>query len=306
MEGDGLNQYSVSAPSHAGGRRFQHGLSVDCLSDLQIDTGFAEGGMPAEWLPHLEACGYCKDRVQWIQRHRTANGELVSQLVRQAVFENARRQRYKQASSLNVRFMDWLSRLLKEVVCFLPNYRAMVGATVGGVAVVMALVSPLDLSAPPESTIRAQTESSWGSTRTKGGRVTYYVQREKVVYSGEAIDGFLSGDALQFVVSAGEPSYFLLVSIDDAGEVVSYFPMEGAESFFLNGQSRWSMPFSLVLDGSERPETFLGILSKEPLSIAHVKKRISSDQKGGVQAISDLASLGDLTIVNVKRKTSRP
>lgn len=128
--------------------------------------------------------------------------------------------------------------------------------------------------------------------RVKGGAsMRFVVQRGGEVMSG--LTRYKGGDALRFIVTPDASDYFLLVGIESSGKVSVYHPFGGEQSVRLEPGKETILPGSLVLDESPNDEIFLGLFSKDPLTVDAVK--------GALGGRHDEAAIRSLAISADKR-----
>jgi hypothetical protein len=86
---------------------------------------------------------------------------------------------------------------------------------------------------------------------------------------------FLTGERIQFLYSCGKENRFILMSVDTAGSITTYFPGIGDSSMTLESGQELPLPNSIVLDDYIGREVFLGVFSKKTLAVTDVKQRIA-------------------------------
>lgn len=110
-------------------------------------------------------------------------------------------------------------------------------------------------------------------------------ERTWKVEEGEALS---PGDQVRFVVEGQGLPYVLVVSVDGAGQVNTYFPFGGTQSGLLpsNGLPV-EIPGSVVLDNAPGPERLFALFSRQPLTFESVAPALKELSAGGPDVIRD-------------------
>ena len=103
----------------------------------------------------------------------------------------------------------------------------------------------------------------------------FFVQRGDEVAPGVSGDPYREGDALRFAVSSDAPRHFLLVGVEESGQVSAYHPFDGDRSTPLEPGVDVALPGSLVLDDSAGAEAFVGLFTDEALEMDRVRAAVS-------------------------------
>lgn len=110
-------------------------------------------------------------------------------------------------------------------------------------------------------------------------------------------DGTLlaAGDRVRFVVTPEGARFLLVVSVDGAGQVSTYYPYGGERSGALESAARVELPGSIVLDAAPGPERVFALFSDEPIEAASVTDPLRAIGAGGPIAIRAARSLAIAT-----------
>lgn len=86
---------------------------------------------------------------------------------------------------------------------------------------------------------------------------------------------FYTGEKIQFLYSCGADNRFILLSLDTAGVITTYYPSAGDSSSMLESGRDIPLPNSIVLDEYTGRELFIGLFSKKALSSTAIKQHIA-------------------------------
>ncbi len=119
---------------------------------------------------------------------------------------------------------------------------------------------------------------------TKGrAALRLFVRRADRVFAPRSGEALAPGDAVRFVVEPRGHRYLLVVSVDGAGKLNVYHPLEGAASAPLGADPRVELPGSIVLDRAPGPERIFAVFSDEALSTDVVRasvERVATGDRG--------------------------
>jgi hypothetical protein len=87
---------------------------------------------------------------------------------------------------------------------------------------------------------------------------------------------YYSGEKIQFLYSCAEENRLILMGLDTAGTITTYFPSSQDSSITLERGADIPRPNSIVLDEYTGRELFLAIFSKKPLSVPDMRQRLAS------------------------------
>lgn len=127
----------------------------------------------------------------------------------------------------------------------------------------------------------------------KGGAVLQlFAHRGERTWKVEEGEALAAGDQVRFVVEGLGLPYVLVVSVDGAGQVSTYFPFGGTESGLLPSRGLpLEIPGSVVLDSAPGPERLFALFSRKPLSIESVAPALREISAGGADVIRDRTRL---------------
>lgn len=113
-------------------------------------------------------------------------------------------------------------------------------------------------------------------------------QQTFAVHDGTVL---VAGDRVRFVVIPDGARYLLVVSVDGAGAVSTYFPFGGTASASLEPGARLELPDSIVLDSAPGPERVFALFSDEPIAVAAVQDQLRTIAAGGARTIRETRTL---------------
>jgi hypothetical protein len=154
-------------------------------------------------------------------------------------------------------------------------------AAAATVAIVLA-VWPHERAGPPDDVV----------LRAKGGadardQVEIFVQRDHAVHRLAPGDAVQPGDALRFVVDPGAARFVLVVSIDGALQVNTYYPFDGTASAALPpGPAPVALDDSVILDGVLGDERVWVLLSAAPVTVDSVRPQLLRLASAGAAAVA--------------------
>ncbi len=233
--------------------------SETCLSDLALDRMVAGGEAAADAASHLEACPRCRERLALLEQHRDDSTDLVEGLIRAARHGGTRLPDLEPSEPRSSGF---------------PMPRLAVAALVV-LAVTASAVWMLE-----QRFERDGADTAADTLRIKGSSMRFFVQRGDEVVPGVSGDRYREGDALRFTVSNDQPVFFFLVGIEESGKVSAYVPYDGERSEELPPGIDAPMPGSLVLDGSDDTEYFVGLFTAKELELAEIERAIGEARSG--------------------------
>ncbi len=82
------------------------------------------------------------------------------------------------------------------------------------------------------------------------------------------------GERIQLTYSCAQDSRLILVSIDERGEITSYYPSEGDSSISIQPGQDIPLPHSIELDDYIGQEMLIAVFSEDPVALADVTERI--------------------------------
>ena len=227
---------------------------------------FFTGDVPAQKRnaieEHIALCVSCRSYVNGLTSEKTAF--LAARPFETSIkFESHRS---------NTRFLPFFGRQLYALAACV-------------VAVVTAAYFYVSSHGPSAGRIKGETGIK-ALVQNKSGAIE---KRSSGIYA--------SGEKIQFLYSCGAQNRFILLGIDTAGAVTTYFPVSGDSSCVLEPGADIPLPNSIVLDEYTGRETFLAVFSEKPLSVADVKTVcLTVFKKTHSIDLSDLAVNDALTV----------
>jgi hypothetical protein len=88
---------------------------------------------------------------------------------------------------------------------------------------------------------------------------------------------YTTGERIQFRYSCAGRNKFILLSIDTAGAITTYYPSQGDSSEVLEPGQDIPLPHSILLDDYNGKELFLGVFSEKRLAAPYVRERLRAD-----------------------------
>jgi len=228
------------------------------VSSLKLDALAMDALSPQErdaTQAHLDACLTCRTRAEELASHRRHFTAYV----------------LPRADRLPTRVSPWG-----------PRWRWWAPALALSSAVVLLLVL-VAVPRPPEEPQYA----------LKGGAaLQLFAHRGERTWKVEEGEALAPGDQVRFVVEGLGLPYVLVVSVDGAGQVSTYFPFGGNESGLLPSRGMpLEIPGSVVLDNAPGPERVFALFSRKPLSFESVAPALRELSSGGADVIRDRARL---------------
>lgn len=97
------------------------------------------------------------------------------------------------------------------------------------------------------------------------------------VRQGEVLE---AGDALRFVVTAPEPGWVAVLSVEATGNVSVFYPAADPWPLRIDDRGRRELPGSIILDDARGPETYVVLYSAAPFSRAAAERAAAALSKG--------------------------
>jgi hypothetical protein len=99
---------------------------------------------------------------------------------------------------------------------------------------------------------------------------------------------YTTGERIQFLYSCAGRNEFMLLSIDTAGAVTTYYPSRGDSSEALEPGQGIPLSHSILLDDYSGREVFLGVFSDQKLFAPLVAQQLRADfqRAGGIDSIN--------------------
>ena len=119
--------------------------------------------------------------------------------------------------------------------------------------------------------------------KSAGPSVTAYYRRGDRVAPVAAGERLRRGDAVRLTVIPAARRFVAVLSLDGAGHVTRWFPLDAAESRALPA-GRTELPGSIVLDASPGPERLFAFFSSAPLPLAVLEARLAGLARTGPEA----------------------
>ncbi|MFP2928099.1 hypothetical protein ACLESO_23440 [Pyxidicoccus sp. 3LG] len=118
-----------------------------------------------------------------------------------------------------------------------------------------------------------------------GATLQLYAHRSERTWKVEEGEALAPGDQVRFRVDGGGLPYALVVSVDGAGQVNTYYPFDGTQSVLLPVRGVAELPGSIVLDEAPGPERLFALFSREPLAFEAVAPALREIAAGGADTI---------------------
>jgi len=165
-----------------------------------------------------------------------------------------------------------------------PWWRGWTGRLLAGPLAVAAAVAIAFALWPGQ-----RTEPSGGGPdlRAKGSRedVRVFVRRGDAVHRLAELGAVQPGDALRFVVDPHGARFVLIMSIDGARRISTYYPFDGSASAALPARAgQVELDGSVVLDDTIGDERIWVLLSDEPVAVDRVRPELARLAEQGVVA----------------------
>ncbi|WP_267145419.1 DUF4384 domain-containing protein [Myxococcus guangdongensis] len=121
-----------------------------------------------------------------------------------------------------------------------------------------------------------------------GAMLQLFAHRGERTWKVEEGEALAPGDQVRFVVEGLGLPYVLVVSVDGAGQVNTYYPFGGHESVQVPSRGLpVEIPGSVVLDNAPGPERLFALFSRQPLSFESVAPALRELSTGGAEVIRD-------------------
>ena len=225
---------------------------------------------------HVAACSEC--------------GAIASEIERDRVDYESR------AEAERERLMAALSNAPREVGTARPSRQRALGFGVAAAALAAAACVALLVVAPQLREHRREGAAAVEAPDVafKGALAFQVVARrgdaQFAVRPGDALE---AGDALRFVVTAPEPGWIAVLSVEGTGRISVFYPADPAgvgpwpmRLDGMDGTGQYELPGSIILDDAPGSETYVVIFSKAPFSKG-VAERAASALAAGHGGIPD-------------------
>ncbi|MBN1961988.1 MAG: DUF4384 domain-containing protein [Deltaproteobacteria bacterium] len=222
----------------------------ECLSDIVLDRIVAGDYQQALHAEHLNVCHTCQMRLRLFQDEHDTEQAHIAQLIHVA-------QQYRFKRQQRNKIWRWVE---------LPKL-LMASAAVAACVLLIMFTHHDDLLNKSQNT---------NAIRIKGTNLRFFVQRQGEVLKGRSGDAYQTDDALRFVVSNNQPSFFFLVGVEESGKVTAYYPYHGEQSIKLEAGVDMPLPGSLVLDTSQETEYYIGIFTDKALDFASIEQAVQA------------------------------
>jgi hypothetical protein len=118
---------------------------------------------------------------------------------------------------------------------------------------------------------RARTERTKGS----GYGLSLFVQHGGDVRRAALGEPIAAGDSVRFAVTAPQPAWVAVLSVDPRGHASAYFPL-GARAEAVPAGAEVPLPIATRLDGTTGEEKILGLFCSSPVELAPVLAALQS------------------------------
>lgn len=246
--------------------------SDDCLSDLRIDQLMAgELGDPehARAQSHVACCERCATRLATL---------------------DAGRARFAAEAPVLTAARPWRRRRSAVVVA---------GALALAAAMTLLWLRGRDRLTPGQQ-LADRAHRSADTVRAKGtARLAIFAKRGVRVLALGPGDTVHPGDALRFAYTSAEPRFLLILGVDGAGQVTTYYPA-GERAAAIDAGTEVALPRSFVLDATAGDERVYGLFCTDAVDVARTRAAVAAQPHAPI--IPPSCSLD----VSVLRKRSSP
>jgi len=196
---------------------------------------------------HLAACPACRAAADEIERDCADYGS--------------------RAEAERARLMAALANAPQEIETARRSRRA-VGIGVAAVALAAAAAIALVVVVPRvQEGARGPDRIAPEDVGFKGALAVRIVakrgEKQFAVRQGEALE---AGDALRFVVTASEPGWIAVLSVEATGGVSVFYPAADPWPLRIDDRGRRELPGSIILDDARGAETYVVLYSTAPFS----------------------------------------
>lgn len=148
-----------------------------------------------------------------------------------------------------------------------PKPRRLLARASGVVALAAAIMLFLTFREPREG----------DGTRAKGGapKLGFYVSHGGTVRPGSPAERVLPGDGLRFVVTARDPLYLAVLSIDGARHGSVYYSA-GKDAAPVSAGTDVPLPVSTTLDETLGDETIYGVFCPRPFAVEPLRQALET------------------------------
>ncbi|MCP3143518.1 zf-HC2 domain-containing protein [Pyxidicoccus xibeiensis] len=225
------------------------------LSSLKLDALALDAlpaGERAAARAHLDTCATCRARADELAALR---------------------------SHFTVNVLPRTVSALQRPPAWRSAWRWWVPALAAATAVLLVMVRPVTPDDGPEFGVKG------------GAALQLYAHRGERTWKVEEGEALAPGDQVRFRMDGGGLPYALVVSVDGAGQVNTYYPFGGQASVLLPLSDMAELPGSIVLDEAPGPERLFALFSREPLTFDAVAPALRALAEGGAATIRERTHL---------------
>jgi hypothetical protein len=233
----------------------------DKIDLLNYVTGGAPDDKAALIRAHLEVCVSCREYSNAMERER--HGFLAAHPIERIIDQPARPQNIIRFPAI-ARYYALAASL---IICIGAGYIY------------------LNHTQTPDSRIKGETS------------LKVFVQADDGRVEQRANNTFFTGERVQFLYSCGPKNRFILMSLDSAGSLTTFYPDTGDSAIALESGQDIPLPNSILLDDYTGPELFIGVFSKKPVAVAEVKRLVHATYSSGAPFGSQKLTIPDAEVV---------
>ena len=235
--------------------------AFDKIDLLNYVTGSVSDEKAALIRAHLSTCAQCRDYCEAMEREK--QGFLAANPVEKIIDRPARSQN-------TVRFPA------------IARYYAIAASLILCIGVGYVYLTSMQ---PPDSRIKGETALAV-FVKTDYNRIE---QRED--------NTFFTGERIQFQYSCGSKNRFILMSLDTAGSLTTFFPGTGDSATILESGQEIPLPNSILLDDYTGPELFIGVFSEKPLLVSTIKRFVQGAFSSKTTFFSMMLTIPDAEVI---------
>jgi hypothetical protein len=225
----------------------------DKIDLLNYVTGSVSEGKAAEIRGHLSVCASCREYCNTMEREK--QGFLAANPIEQVMD--------RPAQPMNIVRFPVLARYYalaaSLIICIGAGYVYLTG------------MHTTDSRIKGETMLKVFVKADDGRIEQRGNNT------------------FFTGERVQFLYSCGQKNHFILMSLDSAGSMTTFYPGTGDSAIGLEPGQDVPLPNSILLDDYTGPELFIGVFSEKALLVSTVKRLVEG-------AFLSKATLGSMTL----------
>jgi hypothetical protein len=212
--------------------------AFDKIDLLNYVTGSVSNEKAAEIRNHLNACASCREYCNAMEREK--QGFLAANPIEQVMDRPARPANIVRFPAL-ARYYAIAASL---IICIGAGYVYLTGLQTAGSRI------------KGETALKVYVKADDGRIEQRGNNT------------------FFAGERVQFLYSCGRENSFILMSLDTAGSMTTFYPDAGDSAIGLEPGQDIPLPNSILLDEYAGPELFIGVFSEKALLVSTVKRLV--------------------------------